>query len=186
VDGVMRDLGTLGGDTSYGYAINNSAEVAGVGYLSDGSSHAFRYDGTPGAGGVMHDLGTLGGTQSGAFAINNRGQVGGYSSLSDGTARAMLYVGTPGADGHMINLDAWLDSVNPTDGANWILGEVDGMSDNGWITGNGSYKGSPARAFLLDASTLVVPEPNTHVAFACMTFFIVLCRRSSRAGCAFH
>jgi hypothetical protein len=68
-------------------------------------------------------------------------------------------------DGQMIDLDAWLDAVNPVVGAPWFLLEATGISDTGWITGIGVYQEDLSgetdpliRAFLLDASSLV-PEP---------------------------
>ena len=56
-DGVMKDLGTLGGTDSYGRSINDSGQVAGDSLLSGSSQgtsdfvHAFLY-----SGGVMQDL----------------------------------------------------------------------------------------------------------------------------------
>src|SRR6476659_7202068 len=71
----VYNLGTLGGTYSDGYGINTSGQVAGWSFKSgNGASHAFRYDGAPGAGGVMRDLGTLGGTNSYGKAVNASGQ----------------------------------------------------------------------------------------------------------------
>ena len=70
-------------------------------------------------------------------------------------------------DGHMIDLDVWLDSANPVEGARWTLFYAKGISDTGRITGIGNYDDGPGglddgpRAFLLDASSLLVPEPCT-------------------------
>ena len=67
----------------------------------------------------------------------------------------------PGVDGEMIDLENWLNTNNPTEGAKWTLTQAVGVSDNGWITGQGQYNdgsGEVTRAFLLDASSLV-PEP---------------------------
>jgi probable HAF family extracellular repeat protein len=171
--GVMHGLDTLGGSNSYGSGINDSGQVAGRSQITgDTADHAFLYTGTPGAGGVMRDLGTLGGTDSAASAVNDVGQVVGSSQITGDTAwHAFLYIGTPGAGGQMIDLDEWLDANIPTEGAKWTLsGEAAGASDisnTGWITGTGIYDpdgpgGVPNdfRAYLLDASSLIVPEPQ--------------------------
>jgi hypothetical protein len=95
----------------------------------------------------------------------------GTSDLAgDAAMHAFLYTGTPGAGGQMIDLDDWLDTNIPTEGANWTLaGSGAGPSDlsnTGWITGTGIYDpdgpGGVAedfRAYLLDASSFV-PEPS--------------------------
>ena len=121
----------------------------------------------------MYDLGTLSGTVSYPYAINASGQVAGYAStIGSGFYHAFLYIGTPGVDGHMIDLDAWLKANNPTEGAKWTLTEAHGLTDTGLITGVGTYNDGPGglsdgtRAFLLDASALVVPEPASLVLLA--------------------
>lgn len=52
--GKMRDLGTLGGTESRGYAINSSAHVTGTAFTSAGTQHAFLY-----CRGTMTDLNDL-------------------------------------------------------------------------------------------------------------------------------
>src|SRR5262249_55232266 len=75
-DGIMPDLGTLGGNNSYGRAINSAGDLVGASLLPDNrNSHAFIY-----TGGVMLDLNDLidkssGWTLVGATAINDSGQI---------------------------------------------------------------------------------------------------------------
>jgi len=165
----MVDLGTLGGTGSFGRAINDSGQVTGNSATTEAATHAFLYTGTPGSGGHMDDLGALGDTSIG-LGINAGGQVVGTSTFdASGAEHAFLYVGTPGAGGHMIDLDSWLDANNPTEGAQWTLKEAFGLNDTGLVAGWGTYDDGPGglsdgiRAFLLDASALVVPEPTSFV-----------------------
>lgn len=167
--GKMIDLGTLGGTTSIGNAINASGQVTGHSYytVSNTVPHAFLYTGTPGNGGKMANLGTLGGTRSQGLGINASGQVVGLSDTSfDAAEHAFLFVGTPGVDGVMIDLDTWLDATNPTEGAKWTLREAYGITDAGLITGYGIFDDGPGglsdgnRAFVLDASVVIVAEPG--------------------------
>jgi len=186
--GHMIDLGTVGGSSSAGRAINVNGQVAGESYIAgDGAQHAFLYSGTPGSGGHMSDLGTLGGTSSYASAINAGGQVVGNSATAgNANTHAFLYTGTPGVNGQMIDLDAWLDANNPTDGSKWTLFEAHGLTDSGLVTGYGFYSDGPGglsdgdRAFLLDASALVVPEPAGILVMGIGATLIVAIGRTSR------
>jgi probable HAF family extracellular repeat protein len=79
----MRDLGTLGGNYSYGMFINGDNHVVGYSTIdsSDDRVHAFLHDGTK-----MRDLGSLGGKelesdQSFALGVNIADEVVGYSYL---------------------------------------------------------------------------------------------------------
>jgi len=76
--GGSVDLGTLGGRSSAGLAINNSGIVVGWSWDADSVGHAFRA--RPGF--PMEDLGMLGGAfpQSGAEAINDAGTIVGYTT----------------------------------------------------------------------------------------------------------
>ena len=75
---MLRDLGTLGGDSANAWNINDRGQVVGDSVTTDGSTHAFLWD-----KGVMTDLGTLGGPFSSAAVINDRGQVAGSSDNAD-------------------------------------------------------------------------------------------------------
>ena len=139
---------------------------------------------------AIYNLGTLGGSASQGYAINASGQVTGVSYPTGSTVwHAFLYTGAPGADGHMIDLDAWLDANNPAEGTKWTLSEADGLTDTGLVTGRAIYDDGPGgqadgwRAFLLDASALVVPEPASIVLLgigAALTVGIG-CYRASRS-----
>ncbi len=97
-NGEIKDVGTLGGESSAATAVNNLGEV--VGGASNGkpdqqsmlSSDLFIFGPFPAntqsraflwKGGLLHDLGTLGGPDSMAIFNNDRGQVVGISYLSD-------------------------------------------------------------------------------------------------------
>ena len=99
-DGIMTDLGTLGGTYTRAYGINNSGRVAGYSYNENGYSRAFLWE-----NGVMTDLGTLGGVWSAAYDINELGEVAGYSYDSEGKYHAFIWkdgvmtdLGTLGGD----------------------------------------------------------------------------------------
>ena len=161
--GDVHDLSTLGGSTSVGYAINNTGQVVGDSYIAgDTAQHAFRYTGTPGASGVMVDLSTLGGTSSHAYDINDAGFVVGVADRAAGAGGgswATLWRNDAGNTA--VDLDAWLNAINPALGVYWRLNEARGINNNGLITGIGIYDDGPGgmsdghRAFVLDASSLV-------------------------------
>lgn len=94
-DGVIRDLGTLGGPASVATALNDDGDTVGHSDTSDFSQRAFLF-----RNGALLDLGTLsGGTFSTAVAINNPGDVLGESETGDFGYRGFLY-----RDGRMIDL----------------------------------------------------------------------------------
>ncbi|HET9652607.1 MAG TPA: hypothetical protein VFP36_10465, partial [Usitatibacter sp.] len=81
-EGVLTDLGTLGGLDSRVNAMNDRIHVVGRASLADGSSHAFVW-----AAGDMRDLGTLEHRHSVATAINNRDVIVGFA-FDEGAAAA--------------------------------------------------------------------------------------------------
>ena len=124
-NGVMADIGTLGGGFSYAWAINDSRVVVGEANLAgDNTTHAFRW-----ANGSMQDLGLLPGTgeYSVATDINNKGQIVGFSEISSGfgsTRHAFLWQSNVMTDigtlpGHF-GSEAWsIDEDGNIFGASW-------------------------------------------------------------------
>jgi len=138
-DGVMLDLGTLGGPDGWAASVNERGQVAGWALVDSTVQHPFLWESAR-----MIDLGTLGGTSavvgslsnggSGA-GLNNLGQVIGTSNLAGDSNHhpflwekgALTDLGTLGGD----NGEAW-----------WI-------NDGGEIVGGADLPGSAVHhAFL--------------------------------------
>jgi probable HAF family extracellular repeat protein len=93
-DGSVVDLGTLGGNESSAFGVNDRGQVVGCATTAVVESYAWPY-GQPCFGpqqsrafiwqyGAMKDLGTLGGPDALAELVNDRGRVAGWS-LTDST-----------------------------------------------------------------------------------------------------
>jgi probable HAF family extracellular repeat protein len=94
---TITDLGTLGGDFSYAFGINNADPVQVIGESNIGAVgspfQAFVWDSTNG----IQNLGTLGGSSSVAYGINDAGQVVGWASTQTAFAEtAFLWDNTNG------------------------------------------------------------------------------------------
>ena len=95
-NGVMTDLGTLGGNSSSvgGIGANDKGQVVGTSETADFDlnnppyqiPHAFLWQ-----GGTMTDLGTFGGPTSGAGCVNDKGQVVGRADNTSSDIRAFLW-----------------------------------------------------------------------------------------------
>ena len=92
--GTMTGLGTLGGTSGIGNAINASGQVAGYSQNSKNTYRAFLA-----TGGTMTDIGDLGGGSAVAYGINDVGQVVGSAVTAAGENHPFLYSG-----GKMIDL----------------------------------------------------------------------------------
>jgi probable HAF family extracellular repeat protein len=176
-DGVFTDIGTLGGETSDIYGINDKGTVVGNSLLANNfETHPFVYD-----DGVMKDLGTFGGRFGRAQAINNRGEVVGAAWDASNIAHAFIYDGaairklfparTGNSNAVAVNdrgaVIGWLDGITTSflldNGVLTMLEEIPevraggwswlvptGINDRGWITGYANKLGSPGGvAFVL-------------------------------------
>jgi probable HAF family extracellular repeat protein len=90
-NGVMTDLGTLGGDTSEAIWLNDKGVVVGSADLA-GPSGSQTHDAVVWINGKIHDLGTVPGDAcSRGRGLNVRGQVVGGSSNCHGFLHAFLW-----------------------------------------------------------------------------------------------
>ena len=135
----MVDLGTLGGNDSYGMAINANNHVVGYSTLNGGFDrvHAFLYDGRK-----MHDLGSLDGSVSGndqsyALGINIIDQVVGYSYIPAGSEEGDRASASPVrqtafiySQGAMMDLNGLLE---PEAAERYWLRAATGINNNGQI-----------------------------------------------------
>jgi probable HAF family extracellular repeat protein len=129
-DGVIHDIGTLGGDSSYAQALNDAGAVVGHSLTATSEFHAYLYDG------MMHDLGTLGGAESFASGINDNNQVAGTSDIQDGSQHAFLY------DGSLHDLG----TLGGRDSA------AVGINDSGLVVGASETTDYTQHAFLYDGT----------------------------------
>lgn len=90
-NGVARDLGTLGGNTSRANGVNNTGKVAGESQVKNGQARAFLYDGAK-----MVDLT---GKASSAYGINNTDRVVGDIGSRAFTWKANSWNYLPGLTG---------------------------------------------------------------------------------------
>lgn len=135
--GGLTDLGVLGGNTSYGMAINGNNHVAGYSTFkaNDNRTHAFLHDGTK-----MIDLKSLGGAGSSdvsvALGVNKVDQVVGYTYLPTPGKGGMplqqvAFLWRPNmGGGQMINLNTLLASSTRQ---NYLLVSATAINDNGQI-----------------------------------------------------
>lgn len=138
--GQMRDLGTLGGDNSYGARINGSGLVVGSAETAGGVRHAAYWP----EGGAAHDLGGLGGGLSLATGVNEQGTIVGYGATDAAHQQFRPFV-----------WKANRRSLLPTLGENGFATDV---NSNDWITGGSRRTASaPTQAVYWDAQRAIHP-----------------------------
>lgn len=152
-------LGTLGGASSFAYAINSSGQVVGDADRADGTRRAFRID----PGGAMVDLGTFAaeGTvlnnSSGARNINDAGIVVGFARVPNNICVSVsrAFRTAPGA---AINpsTDDLGTLVPPTVSCPSVRSSIAwGVNGAGSVVGNSAttlLTGTPNHAFLFSGS----------------------------------
>lgn len=149
-EGGMRDIGTLGGQYSAGYGINERGDVVGVSSLAEGSfSHAFLY-----RDGVMQDLGVLpGGGWALGRDVNNLGLVVG-DSVGEYSQHGFLY-----NEGMMIDLNNWIDRDS-----GWEIISASAINDSYQIAATACRNTFDCHAVRLDLiGALPVPEPDIYL-----------------------
>jgi len=129
-NGTMTGLGTLGGTSGIGNAINSSGDVAGYSQNSSGAYRAFLASGS-----TLTDIGDLGGGSAVAYGINDVGQVVGSAVTADGENHPFLY-----SAGKMIDLGTLGSKNNDW----WNVAQ--GVNNAGVVTGtsydaNGNFFG---------------------------------------------
>ncbi len=147
-NGVMQDLGTLGGTMSEARGINDSKQIVGISNFPGWGM--YDYHGFYWQDGQMLDIGTLGGFMSSCWSINNQGIAVGYSTLyADKYQRAITVEVGPGKTD--------LNDKIPA-GSGWTLFYAHDISNSGLIVGMGRTNEGD-RGFLLTP----ISEPSNLV-----------------------
>lgn len=154
-DGVMRDIGTLGGPDALSVTMNASGEITGQSYTSNTANAATQVptqDPFLWRNGKMTDLGTLGGTFGVANWLNDAGEVVGQSNLAgDQTAHPFLW-----RNGTMTDLGTLGGDFGF---ATWI-------SDQGDVTGAAQTSGQAFHAFWWHHGTMTDLPPSNGAPWA--------------------
>lgn len=154
-DGAVADLGTLGGASSWGMAINSAGVVVGASEVASGLQHAFIS-----SGGTMSDLGVQPGyTTSAAVGINDAGVVIGLSQAAPGEQpfHVSSFITKGGA---LVDLGKLTPDADAT---------VAGAINNAGEVVGGSWQGATESAFLwkdgvmTDLNTLIPTSSDFHL-----------------------
>jgi probable HAF family extracellular repeat protein len=141
---TVTDLGTLGGDRSSGYGINQAGLVIGTSTTPDGATRGFIYD-----NGTLSEIGTFGGRDSFAYAISDVGTITGRAEDARGDFRAFVV-------SRLTSLTD-LTALDPAFEAPFSTGT--GMNARGDVVGyrqrNSDHMAAQTRGFLFSDSALI-------------------------------
>jgi len=141
---TVTDLGTLGGDRSSAYGINNRGVVVGISTTPDGATRGFIYE-----EGMLSEIATFGGRDSFAYSISDIGTATGRAQDARGDFRAFVVSRlTPLID---------LTALDPAFEAPFSTGT--GMNARGDAVGyrqrNSDHMAAQTRGFLFSDSVLI-------------------------------
>lgn len=169
-DGKIRDLGTLGGSSSFSQAVNDRGQVTGLALngIPDPFSFYYQYlfclpfqicpaDATETRGFIwdekdgMQDIGTLGGPDAFPSLINNRGQIAGFS-YTDSIPQPTT--GFPTAHPFLWEKGKGMKDLGSFGGS--ITASVNGLNERGEVVG-GSFLAGDVNfdPFLWDGDKLI-------------------------------
>jgi probable HAF family extracellular repeat protein len=175
---TLINLGTLGGDSSLPYSVNDAGQVAGQAELAQQSNgvnpqHPFLY-----TNGTMVDLGTLGGDFGEATSVNEHGDVTGEMELSNGGvyhafrgagALQDLDPANPGIQSYATGINSAGSvvgergnvgvifsggAITPIPHGSWQFLFPEGINDAGQIGGTCSTNGGAEKACLVTGNTV--------------------------------
>ena len=166
--GHITDLGTLGGNHSWSFGINNQGQVVGMalnaapdpfsiydfvifGISSGTQTRAFLWDEKSG----MRDLGTLGGPDAWAWSINEHGQIAGLSYTNS----------TPNPASGFPTLDPFLvdnGKMHDLGSLGGVVGFVGALNNRGEVIGGSSTAANPGACYVPSNQSLEFGDPNCH------------------------
>jgi len=154
-NGIMRDLGSLGGTFGFANAINNRGQVVGTMNLpGDESVHPFLWE-----RGMLIDLGTFGGANGEANWMNDAGEVVGYGFFSGDQVRHAF---------------SWRNGLRTDLGppAGDICANAFGINSQGQVVGTSGVCHGAVHAVLwedgraFDLNTLIRPDSSLQLVYA--------------------